>query len=168
MRSVSARRIRSPLVGPNISAYAARLMRCGIYFFSLEERAHDRAAETKHHSAAAIRYEVNFAFLTGLEPHGRTGRNVQTLSARFVTVKHECRIGFVKMVMTAHLDWPVSRIGNNYSGARKIRIELNVAIRGENLARNHDSPHGLVDGDELGPVRKSRLDLNFGKHFGNS
>src|SRR5262247_3309961 len=118
-RSVSARRTRSPTVGPNICAYAARLISCGMgsilrpcraHGGPLRQGAHDLLVEPEHAPRAAVRHEAHLAGLARLEPHGRPRRNVEATTQRRLSIERQRRVGLREMEMTAHLNGPVAGV----------------------------------------------------------
>src|SRR6476619_2105304 len=111
--SVSARRTRSPLVGPNISAWARR----EIFIVSLSEGslssqlAHDLGVETVDDFVTRQLNQFHRALLPRFKSHRGAGDNVQTEAAGWLAVKMKCRIDLKKMKVGTDLDRPVSRIG---------------------------------------------------------
>src|SRR5262245_9083063 len=104
MRSVSARRTRSPTVGPNICAYSARVISCAMAFvFCLRQGPHHLPIESKHEPGATVCHELHVAGLPRLEPHGRSRRNVEAISRRGASIERERGVGFGKVKVTANL-----------------------------------------------------------------
>src|SRR5262245_59956076 len=101
-RSVSARRSRSPTVRPNISAYAPRLISWDMAFvLGLRQRTHHQPVEPEHEPRAAVRHELHFAGLTGLEPHGRSSGDIEAISDGGVTIERQGGVRLGEMKVTA-------------------------------------------------------------------
>src|SRR5919108_4108769 len=96
-RSVSASRMRSPVVGPNRSAYAAREI-SGI------EGTSGLPAQSGHHAGAGERDEFDVDGDPGLEAHGGARGDVQPLAVRCGAVEVQAGVGLGEVVVGADLD----------------------------------------------------------------
>src|SRR5690349_19528340 len=86
IRSVSASRMRSPVVGPNRSAYAAREI-SGI------EGTSGLPAQPGHHAGTGERDEFHVDGDPGLEAHGRTRGDVEPLAVCCGAVEVQTGVG---------------------------------------------------------------------------
>src|SRR5450830_1953419 len=104
--SVSARRMRSPLVGPNISAYALRGMLAisSLSRWSVLQVAHHCAIETIDLAFARQRHQFHRALLARFEAHGRAGRDIEAHAVGAPALEGQRRIDFKKVKVRAHLD----------------------------------------------------------------
>src|SRR5580700_10797804 len=137
IRSVSARRTLSPTVGPNICAYAARFIVWGI---RLPHWSHDSLVETINQPRALIRDQRNFARLPRFETHCRSRGNVQTTPKSSLPIKRQSRVGLGEMIVTAHLDRPVTRVGDRQRDGGSIFVQDDLARCWKYFARYHVSP----------------------------
>src|SRR5215475_8544170 len=138
IRSVSARRTRSPTVGPNICAYAARLISWGIC--SPLQWAHDCAGEAMHQARTTIGNQRDLARLTWLEAHRRPGRDVQAATERSPSVEVEGRVGLGEMIVTSDLDRPVTGVGNREGNDRSPLVQNDLARCWNDLSGHHRNP----------------------------
>src|SRR5580704_4441227 len=132
--SVSASRTRSPVVGPNIAAYAARGIALGI---TLSQPAVDPAVEADHTALSGISDEPHLAALPRLEAGCGPCRYVEPIPAGLLAIKGECRIGLVEMIMRADLDRAVSGICDRQGNGRAAGVDLDLTGRGDDFSRDH-------------------------------
>ncbi len=128
---------------------------------------HHLAAKAVDMPAPSIGHQRHGAGLARLEAHRRAGRNVQPEPAGHGTIKVQGRIGFKKMVVRADLDRPISGIGHGDLTGRPTDVQLQITLGNLNLAWNHDGSldNRLMNGDQLGPVRKGGFHLDIGNHL---
>src|SRR5579864_6560635 len=153
--SVSARRTRSPVVGPYRSAYCRRgifrLMRGPLktVFRGAFQRgrlggfvgeAVRQAVESIHAFGAADFDERHFLCLTGLESRRRAGGNIQPHAKGGGPVKMQCAVHFKKMKMRADLDGAVARISDFKFYFPAAFIGDHRAFGQQIFARNHLTP----------------------------
>src|SRR5215469_1046759 len=147
MRSVSARRTLSPTVGPNICAYAARFILCGIFDVladrnwssvrELRQRSHHRLVEAISQACAAVRDKRNFTGLSRLEPHRRSRWNVQPTTKGGFSVESKSCVRLGKMVVTADLDRSVACVRDFERNCRSVLVQNDLARCWKNLAGYH-------------------------------
>src|SRR5215813_12116903 len=134
--SVSARRTRSPTVGPNICAYAARLISCGIasvlrlslrHGCGVAQRTHHLLVESEHEPRAAVRHEPHLAGLARLEPHSRSRRNVEAISDCCLSIERQRGVRLSEMKVTANLNRSVAGVRDREHDGRPVRIQENLA-----------------------------------------
>ncbi len=83
--------------------------------------------------------------MSWLEPNGGARWNIQTMTARRLSIERKRPIGLGEVIMAANLDWPVAGIGNLEHDGRTILVENNFARSGEYLTWNHsNSPRETV------------------------
>src|SRR5215813_5566237 len=127
-RSVSARRTRSPTVGPNICAYAARLISCAMAFVHcLRQRPHHLLVEPEHEPCTAVRHEPHLAGLARLEPHSRSRRNVEAISDCCLSIERQRGVRLSEMKVTANLNRSVAGVRDREHDGRPVRIQENLA-----------------------------------------
>src|SRR5262245_32553043 len=124
-RSVSASRTLSPTVGPNICAYAARLISCGMAL--VLQRTHHLLVEPEHAPRAAVGHEPHLAGLARLEPHRRSRRDVEAISECRVSIERERSVRFSEVKVTANLNRPVASVGDREHDGRPSWIQENLA-----------------------------------------
>src|SRR5665213_2088617 len=78
-------------------------------------------------SRSFISDEADAAGLAGLEPHRRSGGDIEAKTARLLALESERRIGLVEMIMRADLDRPVAGIGDIERHRRPTGVDLDVA-----------------------------------------
>src|SRR5439155_19554054 len=113
--SVSASRSRSPVVGPNIAAYAARERRVATV---LIQRAVDAAAEADDAAGAGVGDEPHLTGLARLEPGRGPGRDIEAAAAHLVAVEPQRSVRLVKMIVRTDLDRSVAGIGDGQRDRR--------------------------------------------------
>src|SRR5262245_14986417 len=134
-RSVSARRTLSPTVGPNICAYAARLISCAMVF--VLQRTHHLLVEPEHVPLAAVSHGSHLAGLARLEPHSRSRRNVETISGGRVTIERQRGVCFSEVKVTANLNRSISGIRDREDDGRSVLIQENLAGSRKGLPGYH-------------------------------
>src|SRR5215471_1664333 len=148
IRSVSARRTLSPTVGPNICAYAPRLILLGmltylcaghLFRYHGRQRAHYFLMESIDQPRAGVRYESHSARLPGLESHRGARGYVQAAPERSLSIKGQGAICFCKVIVTADLDWPVARVCNLQRNRAAAAVQNDLSRCGKNLSGNHHS-----------------------------
>jgi hypothetical protein len=75
--------------------------------------------------------------LSGLEAHGRARRNVEPVAARQPTIEGKSGVGLGKVIVGAHLDRTVARVGDAQHERRAAAIHLDLALVHKKLARSH-------------------------------
>ena len=101
------------------------------------ERAHHGAREAVHDAIAGERDELDHPLLTGLEADRRTGGDVQPEAPRRGAIERESAVRFGEVIVRAHLDRPVARVGDFERDRRAARVELELAFAGNDLAGDH-------------------------------
>src|SRR5215467_11419287 len=84
----------------------------GSSLWRLWQRPHDDLVEAINQAGAAIRYQPDLSGLTRLEAHRRSRRNVQAIPKSSLSIEGKSRVGLGAMIMTAHLDGSVARVGD--------------------------------------------------------
>jgi len=101
------------------------------------QRTHDHLAKSEDPAVAVQRDKGHLTGLTRLEPHGRTGRNIEPHAPCPLPFESQPGVGFKKMVVATHLDGPVSGVGNLERHGLASRIEFDVAGFGDDFAWDH-------------------------------
>src|SRR6185436_7259198 len=114
--------------------------------------------------------QLDAAFLTRLEADRGTCRNIRAAAIGAVAVELQRFVGFKKMVVGPDLNRPVSAVDHRDRDGPAADVELDGSRLRSDFAWNHFSLEGasrnrIVDGDQFGPVRESRLDLDVGDHL---
>src|SRR6266852_3000313 len=116
---------------------------------SVSERASDLVVEAVHDSRAAVSDEAHLARLARLEAHRGAGGDVEAEAPRLVALEAERRVGLEEMVMRAHLDRPVARIGDLKLDGRTARVQFDLGRLAGDFAGS-DGP--CVSADRRGTV----------------
>ena len=66
-----------------------------------------------------------------------------THAIRCLTLKLQRRIGFKKMKMRAHLNWPVTAIGYRQRRRLPPHVQLDIAVSDQHFSRNHVTSYGI-------------------------
>ena len=72
--------------------------------------------------------------LARLEAHGSAGGDVETEAARRFAIKVQPGIGFVKVIVRADLDRPVTGVGDDQRDRRAAGVEFEFAGFGEEFS----------------------------------
>lgn len=118
--------MRSPVVGPNRSAYAARES-SGI------EGTSGLPAQAGHDTGAGERNEFDVDGDPGLEAHGGAGGDVEPLAARRGAVEVQTGIGLGEVVVGADLDGPVGGVENGQPGDLAALVEDDGSVGEQDL-----------------------------------
>src|SRR5579863_9417695 len=146
--SVSARRTRSPVVGPNISAYWRRVSLRGMASFPFGpglrpgiERAVDLRLQAVDLAQAGQGDELHALGVARLEADGGAGGNVQPEAAGGGTVEAQGVVGLEEMVVRTDLDRAVAGVGDVERDGR----QAGVAVEGGRVGRRDDfaGDHGF-------------------------
>ena len=86
----------------------------------------------------------NVARLPRLETHSRSRGNVQTIPKSSLPIKRQSRVGLGEMIMTAHLDRPVTRVGDCQRDGDSILVQDDLARCWKDFARYHVSPRSKL------------------------
>src|ERR1700761_4808270 len=101
------------------------------------KRSHDQAVEAVHNPVSGKRDEFYRAFLTRLEPHRRSRRDVEPEAARRCAIEGERRVDFEEMKMRADLHWPVAGIRHHHLHRFATRVEFEFAVVDQVFAGDH-------------------------------
>src|SRR5262249_32618049 len=139
---------RRPEISPFRQRYRRGLARGGIRAGS---RTVNEIVESVNLTLAAIRNELNFALITGLEPC-RCGRgNVEVQPKRRTAIEFECGIDLEKVEVRPHLHRPVAGIAHLEPRHRPVRIEGDRCRAAYVTAHGHVSRRGI----DIGGNRES-------------
>jgi hypothetical protein len=103
------------------------------------QRAHHLLVEPDHEARAAVRDEPHFAGLTWLEPHGRSGWNVEAKSNRCVPIEFQRRVCLGEMKVTTNLNRSIAGVRDCEHNGCSVPIQRDVAGGWKNLAGRHVS-----------------------------
>src|SRR5271168_1615686 len=165
-KAVSARRTRSPAVGPYISAYACREI-----FTATSEISHDFPLKAKNPPQAAIGHQAHGARLAGLESYCGAGRNIEPVAATELAVEPQARIGLKKVIVRSHLDGPIPGVFHAQGDGLSAGVQFNITGSWHECAWNHGCGllyDWLVNGNQFSTVRKCGLDLDLRNHLWDS
>src|SRR5690242_11444765 len=122
-RSVSASRIRSPVVGPYRAAYLALSISV--------------MAQPRDHAPPGQLDQRDLAGHARLEPDRGAGREVQPEAAGRGPVEGQRRVGLGEVVVRADLDGPVPGVLDGQRDPGSPGGQFDNAVRGDDLARDH-------------------------------
>src|SRR5258708_39774799 len=97
------------------------------------------AAKAKDCGGAAIRDQWKFAGLPRLKSHGRPGRDIEAITDSSVSIESEGRICLGEMIVTPHLNGPISGVGDVDGDSCPILVQDNLTGCWKDLARAHFS-----------------------------
>src|SRR5258708_31632886 len=97
------------------------------------------AAKAKDCGGAAIRDQWKFAGLPRLKSHGRSGRDIEATTDSSISIESEGRICLGEMIVTAHLNRPISSVGDVDGDSCPILVQDNLTGCWKDLARDHVS-----------------------------
>src|SRR5579863_1150777 len=98
---------------------------------------HHVAAKAVDGALSRQRDEMHLAGLTGFEPHGGAGGDVEPHAARFLAIEFQRRVGLEEMIVRADLDRAVSGIGNRERDRLPAGVEFDLAVLDEEFAGDH-------------------------------
>ena len=116
-----------------------------------------------HFTRPAQRNQRDMLGDTGFEAHRGARGNVEPVPVGGFAVEQQCGVGLRQMHVAAHLDGTVAGVDHLDIEPPRTRIELDIAVAVDDFAGDHRDR--VVDGDELGAVRKRRLHLDVVEHF---
>src|SRR5205823_1336019 len=101
---------------------------CPLLFWAPFQFPHHLLTKAVHLALAGERDQRHVARLAGFEAHGRTGRDIEPHATRLSAIEFESRIGLEEMVMRAHLDRAIARVGDRDGRGLAPSVERDVAL----------------------------------------
>src|ERR1700677_1398252 len=98
---------------------------------------HHVAAKAVDDALSRERDEMHLAGLTGLEPHGGAGGDVEPHATRASAIEFQRRIGLKEMIMRADLDRAVAGIGDRERDRLAAGGEVDLAVLDEEFTGDH-------------------------------
>ena len=88
-----------------------------------------------HHALTGERDQFHLAFIARLEAHGIARRDIQAKATRCSTIKAQRDVRFKEVIVAAHLNRAITRVGHFENDRRKTRIGLQVGgVGGKNFS----------------------------------
>ena len=85
----------------------------------------------------AIRDQLDFALLAGLEAHGGARGDVEPKASRRRAIEAQRAVGLEEVVVRADLDRPVAGVGDLHLERRAAGVDLDVAGFAEHFPGDH-------------------------------
>ncbi len=105
-------------------------------FLRASQRSHDLSVEPKNPSRTADGNQPHLPTLSWFKAHRGSGGDVKPHATRRVTVEFQCAVRLAEMVMRAHLNRPVTGVGDHKSNRIPVGVQRDFVRRDDHLSRN--------------------------------